>query len=161
MSRHSVVMVADKDVGAPIVVPDGQPLKTSGAPVRVVQDVQVVPKRGRRRFTAKFKRGILEKAKACKGDGDVGKLLRQNGLYSSHLATWKAEVAKRELAALEPRQRGPKAKLTASDREVAALRKEVLGLRARAERAELLVEIQKKVALLLNIPLPPTEGQRS
>ena len=164
MSRHSGGMVADKHAGAPNGVPETQPVTSSASPATpkvVPQNVEVVLKPTRRRFTAKFKRGILKKLKACNGDGDVGKLLRQNGLYSSYVTAWQREVAQRELAALEPRQRGPKKKLAESDREVAVLRRENLQLRARAERAELLVEIQKKVSLLLNIPLPPTESGHS
>ena len=161
MSRHSGEMVADKRAVTLGMVTE-EPVSPTSVGVPAAQNVEVVPKRGRRRFTAKFKREIMKKVEACKGDGDVGKLLRQNGLYSSYLTAWKRELEERELAALEPRQRGPKAKVTTdSDREVAALRKENLQLRARAERAELLVEIQKKVALLLNIPLPPTESGRS
>lgn len=114
--------------------------------------------RGRRQFTAKFKQDILRKIDACNGDGDIGALLRKHGLYSSHVTTWRAEVKARELAALEPRKRGPKG-LTQSERDNVALRRESAEWRARAERAELLVEIQKKVALLLNIPLPP-DGER-
>lgn len=161
MSRHSGVMVVDKHVAAPKGVPEVQPSASAVAPIREAQDVEVVPKQGRRFFTAKFKRGILEKLKACKGDGDVGKLLRMNGLYSSNITTWRSEVKKQELAALKPRKRGPKPNVTDADRELAALRKESLQWRARAERAELLVEIQKKVALLLGNPLPPTESEHS
>lgn len=131
------------------------------APGREPQDVEVVPKHTRRRFSAKFKQGILKKLEACRGDGDVGKLLRQNGLYSSYVTAWQREVEELEVAALEPRQRGPKKKLTESEREVVVLRRESLQWRARAERAELLVEIQKKVSLLLNIPLTPTESGKS
>ena len=153
-------MVADKHVGAPNGVPETQPVTSSATPVTptvVPQNVEVVLKPTRRRFTAKFKRGILKKLEACKGDGDVGKLLRQNGLYSSYVTAWQHEAEERELAALEPRQRGPKKKVTEADREVSVLRRENLQLRARAERAELLVEIQKKVALLLNVPLATDE----
>lgn len=164
MSRHSGEMVADKQAVAPNGVPAGQAVTSSTSPVapsRAPQDVEVVPRRTRRRFGAKFKREILKKLDACHGDGDVGKVLRQNGLYSSYVTAWRREVGELELAALEPRQRGPKKKLTEAEREVIALRRESLQWRARAERAELLVEIQKKVSLLLNIPLPSTESGKS
>ena len=153
MSRHSGDMVADKHAGAPNGVPEVAAATSSASVKPEPQDVEVVLTRTRRRYTAKFKREILKKVAACKGDGDVGKLLRQNGLYSSYVTAWQREVEERELAALEPRQRGPKPKVTDADRELSLLRRENMQLRARAERAELLVEIQKKVALLLNIPL--------
>ena len=160
MSRHSGDMVEDKQTGAPNGVPEAAPATSSVGVKPEPQDVEVVLKRTRRRYTAKFKRDILKKAAACKGDGDVGKLLRQNGLYSSYLTAWQHEAEERELAALEPRKRGPKPKVTDGDRELSVLRRENVQLRARAERAELLVEIQKKVSLLLNIPLA-TEGGHS
>ena len=151
-------MVADKHEGAPNGAPEVASATSSASVKAEPQDVEVVLKSTRRRYTAKFKRDILKKAEACrKGGGDVGKLLRQNGLYSSYLTAWQREVEERELAALEPRQRGPKKKVTMADPELSVLRRENLQLRARAERAELLVEIQKKVSLLLNIPLATEE----
>lgn len=123
-------------------------------------DVEVVPSAGRRSFTARYKRRIVREAATC---SDVGALLRREGLYSSHLSMWRREVARQELEALAPKKRGPKAKTTAAERENAALRREVARLTARAERAELLVDIQKKVSSLLGIPLAtlPADEERS
>jgi len=123
---------------------------------REPRDVQVRPRAGRRTFTAEYKRKIVREAAAC---GDIGGLLRREGLYSSHLTTWRREVELRELSALAPKKRGPRPKLTEADKELAALRRENGQLKARAERAELLVEIQKKVSALLGIPLAPPDDE--
>ena len=81
--------------------------------------------------------------------------MRREGLYSSHLSAWRGELEQRELEALAPKKRGPKTPPVAPrERELAALRQENAMLRARAERAELLVEIQKKVSTILGVELP-------
>ena len=126
---------------------------------RVAQDVEVRPKGRRRTFTVKYKREIVKRAEACHGDGDIGALLRSEGLYSSHLTTWRREVEARERAALAPRKRGPKPKGTEADRDNVRLRREVAQWRVRAERAELVLEIEKKVSLLLGQKLPDDEGR--
>jgi transposase-like protein len=119
------------------------------------QETEVVAKAKRRSFTAKYKREIVRKADACKAPGDVGALLRREGLYSSHLAVWRRDLEKQELAVLAPKKRGPKAKpVDPGAQELAALRRENARLQTRAERAELLVEIQKKLSQLLGLELP-------
>lgn len=118
------------------------------------EDVQVVAKPHRRIFTAEYKRRILKEADACATPGAVGALLRREGLYSSHLVVWRRARARGELAALAPKKRGRK--LTPVDpreRRIAALERHVARLTARAERAEALVELQKKLAALLGRPL--------
>ena len=111
-----------------------------------LQETEVVAKVKRRSFTGKYKRKIVREADACKEPGEVGALLRREGLYSSHLTTWRRELEQRELEALAPKKRGPKTSpADPREQELAALHQENAMLRARAERAELLVEIQKKV----------------
>ena len=73
-----------------------------------VQETEVVAKARRRRFDAKYKQRIVREADACRQLGEIGALLRREGLYSSHLTTWRSEIARRELAALAPKKRGPK-----------------------------------------------------
>lgn len=125
------------------------------------QETEVVAKAKRRTFTAEYKREIIRKADACEEPGDVGALLRKEGLYSSHLTAWRRELNARELEALAPKKRGPKPNPeAAAESELAALRKENTALRARAERAELLVEIQKKVSEILGVELPQNGGER-
>ena len=122
------------------------------------QETEVSSKARRRRFTADYKRRIVREADACSEPGQVGALLRREGLYSSHLTSWRREVEQRELEALSPKKRGPK--VDERDRTIAELARENEKLKARAERAELLVEIQKKVASLLGIPLATGDGKR-
>jgi transposase-like protein len=117
-------------------------------------DVQVVAKPHRRAFTAEYKRRILKAADACATPGAVGALLRREGLYSSHLVVWRRARARGELAALTPKQRGRKpTPVDPRERKIAELERRVAQLTARAERAEALVEVQKKLAALLGRPL--------
>jgi transposase-like protein len=112
----------------------------------------------RRRFTAEYKRKILKEAETSKETGELGALLRREGLYSSHLATWREQAAAGQLAALAPKKRGPQAKpVDARDRELVEKDREISKWKRRAERAEALVELQKKVSQLLGIALPKPE----
>ena len=122
-------------------------------------EVEVMAKAQRRRFSAEYKRRILREVEACKQPGEVGALLRREGLYSSHLVAWRATRERGELAALGAKPRGPKAKRPdPRDHRIAALEREVRRLQARAERAEGLVEVQKKLAELLGVELPASDG---
>ena len=112
----------------------------------------------RRRFTAEYKRKILKQAETSKETGELGALLRREGLYSSHLATWREQAAAGQLAALSPKKRGPQAKpVDPRDRELVEKDREISKWKRRAERAEALVELQKKVSQLLGIALPKPE----
>ena len=112
----------------------------------------------RRSFTAEFKRKVLAEADACTEPGEVGALLRRHGLYSSHLTEWRRARDEGALSGLAPRKRGRKGRpenpLAA---EVARLERENKKLLARAERAEGLVAVQKKLAELLGEELPSEE----
>jgi transposase len=124
-------------------------------------EVEVLGKAERRRFTAEYKRKILEEAERCTRSGEVGALLRREGLYSSHLAVWRRARARGELTGLAPRKRGPKPRpVDPNAKRVVDLEREVRRLRARAARAEALVEVQKKVSELLGIELPERDGKR-
>lgn len=120
----------------------------------LAQDTEVVTKAKRRQFTAEYKRRILSQAAGCKL-GELGALLRREGLYSSHLTVWRREMEQRGLAGLAPKKRGPKVTPPSPDEiENRRLRREVAVLTVRAERAEMLVEIQKKLASMLGVDLP-------
>jgi transposase-like protein len=124
---------------------------------------EVIPKASRRRFTAEYKRKVLAEADACEKTGDVGALLRREGLWSSHLSTWRAQRAAGELQGLTPRKRGRKAKpVNPLDDRVRELERENAKLRKRAERAEALVEVQKKLSELwgVDLPTPAPDHQR-
>jgi transposase-like protein len=114
----------------------------------------VVARAQRRRFTAEYKRRIVREADRCTKPGELGALLRREGLYSSHLSAWRAARQRGELAGLTPRPRGPQAKpVDPRDRKLAELERENRRLSARLERAEGLIEVQKKVSQLLGISL--------
>ena len=117
-------------------------------------EVEVLAKATRRRFSAEYKLKILREAEACRQPGELGALLRREGLYSSNLTTWRAQRQAGELGGLAPKKRGPapKAKNPLAPK-VAALEREVTRYKARAERAETLVELQKKVTEFLGIAL--------
>ena len=120
---------------------------------------EVTEKAKRRRFSAEYKRRILREAAACTEKGELGALLRREGLYSSHLASWRRQAERGELAGLAPKKRGPKAKpVDPRDKEIARLKRELAKVERRAEVAEALVEVQKKVSEMLGIALPTPPG---
>lgn len=124
----------------------------------VAQETEVVAKAARRRFTAAEKLRVLKEADGCTKPGELGALLRREGLYSSHLSEWRAARKRGELAGLTPRRRGPKAKpVDPRDKKLAELERENRRLSARLERAEGLIEVQNKVSQLLGIPLANDE----
>jgi transposase-like protein len=113
--------------------------------------VEVVAKATRRRFTAEYKLKVLREADACRKPGEIGALLRREGLYTSHLCMWRKQRGK---GGLFEKKRGPVPKeKNPLATKVAALEKETRRLKARAERAEALVELQKKVSEILGIEL--------
>jgi transposase len=114
-------------------------------------DPEVVVLR-RRRFTAAYKQRILAEAEACIERGELGALLRREGLYSSHLTRWREQ---RRAGQLEPQKRGRKANSRAA--EVARLQRENERLKAQLERAELVIDTQKKLCQLFNLPSEPED----
>ena len=121
---------------------------SSGAPPPT--QVVVIPRR--RSFPAELKLRILEEIDACRAPGEIGAVLRREGLYSSHLTKWREQRKKGVLAALSDVHRGPRPK-PADARELEKLRKENLRLNKRLRQVELLLELQKKVSEVLGIPL--------
>lgn len=123
------------------------------------QETEVLSKATRRRFKTEYKLRILAEAEACTQAGEIGALLRREGLYSSHLTVWRQAREGGTLAS--PSKRGPKPLQTdGRDRRIAELERECKHLQARAERAELLVDIQKKVASILGLELATSDGRR-
>ena len=115
-------------------------------------EIEVTAKATRRRFTLEYKRRVVREADGCKTPGAVGALLRREGLYSSHLATWRAARDRGELAG-PARKRGPIPRVVdPRDTRIVELEREIARWQTRAERAEALVEVQKKVAALLGTP---------
>jgi transposase-like protein len=124
--------------------------------VAITPDPEVVEKASRRRFTAKYKLQVLAEADRCE-PGEIGALLRREGLYSSHLTTWRRQREAGALAALTPCKRGRRGHtVDAQGTRVAELEREVERLRQRLLQAETIIEVQKKVSLLLGIDPSPS-----
>jgi transposase len=123
--------------------------RTTAAP-----DPEVPEKATRRTFTAEYKLRILREVDACKEEGEVGAVLRREGLYSSHLTTWRRQREAGELQGLTPRKRGRRnKKAKVSTKEVDQLRRENARLKRELEQARLIIDIQKKASEMLGIPL--------
>jgi transposase-like protein len=124
------------------------------------EETEVSDKARRRRFTVEYKRRIVKEADACKGAGEVGALLRREGLYSSNLTSWRQARERGELAAGAPtRKRGPRVAVAdPRDKRIMDLERQLERQTKRAERAEAIAEIQKKVAALLGRPFPSEES---
>jgi transposase-like protein len=124
------------------------------------QETEVSDKAKRRTFTAEYKRRVVKEADACRAPGEIGALLRREGLYSSHLTVWRAARDRGELASgATTKKRGPTATAPdARDKRIAELERDNARLSKRAERAEAIAEIQKKVAALLGRPFPNEES---
>ncbi len=116
-----------------------------------VPDPAVSEKAQRRRFTTEYKLQILREADACKQPGELGALLRREGLYSSYLVTWRQQRDRAAQAGIVASKRGPKAKVV--DPRVKQLERENTNLKRRIRRMDLLLEIQKKASEILEIPL--------
>lgn len=140
--------------------------KTSGVSVmepkhgsyrEVVRPDPQVPERPvRRRFTAGYKLQVVQQADACRESGDIGRLLRREGLYFSHLTRWRHQRERGSLDGLTPNKRGRKAaKCNPLLPEVERLRKENEQLTNRLKQAQLIIEVQKKVSQLLGISPQP------
>ena len=115
--------------------------------------IEVVAKAARRRFTVEYKRKIVREADGCKTPGGIGALLRREGLYSSHLTTWRAARERGELAGA-PTKRGPVRQVAdPRDKKLSEQAREISRWQQRAARAEALVALQKQVAALLGTPL--------
>jgi len=123
---------------------------------------EVAEKPVRRRFAAEYKRKILAEADACSEPGALGELLRREGLYSSHLTTWRRQSDEGALAGLTPKRRGRKAKpKNKLADEVTRLQRENDRLKEQLRQAELIIDVQKKVSEMLNIPLKSRESHGS
>ena len=123
-------------------------------------DPEVVAKAKRRTYTAEYKQRILEEADAAAATrGAVGALLRREGLYYSLLATWRRERASGIREALTAQRRGPKTKRNPFEEENQKLRRQLGQLTEKLRKAEIIIDVQKKVAALLGNPLPDVDPE--
>ncbi len=135
--------------GSPIVE------RLSSGSAQGAPDPEVVEKAKRRRFSAEYRLRVLKQADACKAPGELGALLRREGLYSSLLVTWRRQREAGALREMRNRKRGPKPRLV--DPRVKQLEKENARLLRKLKQAETIIAVQKKVAEILGIPLKTLE----
>ena len=123
-------------------------------------DPEVVATAKRRTFTAEYKLRILAEADAAASQpGAIGALQRREGLYSSHLVTWRRERQTGMLKGLTPHKRGPKSKRNPQEEELQKLRRENQRLTEELRKAEIVIDVQKKVGALLGWPLPKADPE--
>ena len=123
-------------------------------------DSEVVARARRRTFSNADKRRILQAADLCTKPGEIGALMRREGVYSSSLSTWRRQREAAELAALAPQKRGPKPDPAAAEaRQIAQLMRENERLKSQLDKAMLVIEVQKKVAALLGSPIDDTHDK--
>lgn len=142
------------------VLPEQQQEQQTDDLAARVPDPEVVPRAKRRQFTAQYKLRILEEAERCNERGQIGELLRREGLYSSHLSKWRQQRARGQLQGLAPKKRGRKGR-DPTVAELARLRRENERLRAELEKAEIIIDVQKKLARLLGQKTDETESDES
>jgi transposase-like protein len=139
----------------------GEPQRSGGEPNAVANnaaksftpdpEVQAIPKR--RRFTAAYKARIVEEAQRCTEQGQIGELLRREGLYSSALTLWRRLYQDGALQGLKDEKRGRRRTRDPKDLELEQLRRENERLSKKLNQAELIIDIQKKVSAMLGNPL--------
>jgi transposase-like protein len=123
-------------------------------------DPEVVAQAKRRRFTADYKQRILSEADRAKGSGRIGALLRREGLYSSLITTWRRERAAGVLQGLTPQRRGPKSKRDPVAEQVQKLQRDNDRLSEQLRKAEIVIDVQKKVAALLGWPIATPDPEQ-
>jgi transposase-like protein len=140
--------------------PTAAPAATGGVPVWEAEgprparpEPEVAAKAARRHFNAEYKQRILREVDRCRDEGAIGALLRREGLYSSHLTTWRRQRDQAVQAALAPHKRGPKPARNPLVEEMEKLRRENARLAQQLEKAEIIIDVQKKVSSLLGISL--------
>ena len=130
--------------------------------ISAIPDPEVREKGVRRRFTAAYKLRILTEAERCREHGQIGALLRREGLYSSNLVTWRRQWEHGTLEALSPKKRGRKAQEPdPSARRIAELERENERLQKKLKQAETIIDVQKKVSEILQIPLAESGEKNS
>jgi transposase-like protein len=163
--------VMDKTQNKKLLAPErGEPERSGGEPngganngaaETAVPNPEVVARSQRRRFTAAYKARIVEEAHGCTEPGEIGALLRREGLYSSALTQWRRQYQAGALQGLKDDKRGRKRTRDARDEELQRLRRENQRLNKKLRQAELIIEIQKKVAAMLGNPIetPPSSEE--
>ena len=128
---------------------------------RVAPDPEVLEQPKHRRFSAEYKARIVREADSCTAPGQIGALLRREGLYSSQLVTWRKAYRHGVQSALTDNKRGRKQRISPIERENERLRTKVACLERRLQQTEAIIEIQKKISEMAGIPLKSIESEES
>ena len=153
MNKGLEMVVGNEEARRAAVIPTGEPGREI-ASQPPTPNPEVAAEATRRRYSEQYKLTILRKADTCSQPGELGALLRREGLYSSQLATWRRQREEGTLTALRGKKRGRKGAANAPlVEENKRLAKENQRLARRLKRAELIIDIQKKVSETLGIPL--------
>ncbi len=136
------------------------PVSKSPKPaLKPVPDPEVSDRPRRRKFTAKYKLAVLRELDACTEPGQIGAVLRREGLYSSHVTTWRRAREAGELQGLAPKKHGrPRKPRNHLAPEVERLERENVRLREELRKASVIIDVQKKLSTILGISLPETDG---
>ena len=137
--------------------------RPASAGFSAVPDPEVAATAKRRRFSAEYKLSILAQVESCREQGEIGALLRREGLYSSHLSKWRQQQQRGALAGLTPKKRGRKPTANPLAEQYRSLQTENARLKRQLQQAETIIDVQKKVSTLLGIQLPetPTDEENS
>ncbi len=131
----------------------------AGSQAQEVPDPQVLERPERRRFTVEYKAGIVREADACTEHGQIGALLRREGLYSSQLTQWRRAYREGALSALKDDKRGRKQTKHPLEKENERLKKDKVRLERRLSQAEAVIDVQKKLSEILGVPLNSIENE--
>ncbi len=156
-----LVAMPNPDAQTPAAAGSGTPegRRPTVVPAPAAANPELSERPRRRTFTAQEKLHILQEADRATGAGKVGALLRREGLYSSHLTDWRRQRDAGILTGLTPARRGPKpSEPNPMVKDLAKAQQEIARLKLRLERAEAIIDLQKKVSDLLGMKLPPTES---
>ena len=132
----------------PTGAPEGEP------------SIEVLPKAARRKFPAAYKLKIVKEAENFRGDGQIGAFLRREGLYSSQLAQWRQQIKKGVINGLQQARGRPPAR-SAADKDLETAQREIARLKEHLRKANLIIDVQKKVSEILGHPLPETKQEES
>jgi hypothetical protein len=160
MNKSKVETMESAQITAPEGALEDARRAAGNAPSGARPDPEVVATARRRQFTSGDKRRILDAADRCTQPGEIGALLRKEGIYSPHLSTWRRQRTADERAALEPQPRGRKADaVLAEDRRVLQLTQENDRLRRKLAQANAIIDVQKKLCDLLGLPTDETPNE--
>ena len=127
---------------------------TENSDKKISKNPEVVEKASRRRFTAEYKRRISLEAEACTQPGEIGALLRREGLYSSVVARWRRQLREESLSSSKKSNRKPSAAKPSAAKELASLKRENERLKEKLRQAELIIDVQKKVSEMMQSRSP-------